>query len=183
MSAYSVLWETKSEKGENMIFQPTLWIKSVLKIDRELLDKYDFKGLILDLDNTLSMHGNPAEEEGVTEWLDYMRELGVKMVVVSNNNSKRVKPLAEKLGLPYIANGWKPLPFGIARARRYLGLPRRNIAVVGDQIFTDVLGGNGCKIRTILVEPFHLENKWTFKLKRKVESLIFDRDFSKLDLK
>lgn len=166
-----------------MLFKPTIWLKSVLGINKELLDKYEIKGLVLDLDNTLSMHGNPAAENGVMDWLDEMRSLGIKMIIVSNNTTKRVAPLAAKLGLDFTANGCKPLTFGVSRAMKKMGLDKRNVAVVGDQIFTDVMCGNFKGVTSILVEPFHLENKWTFKLKRKLESVVFHRDYSKLELK
>jgi len=163
-----------------MIFKPYLWIKNVLSIDKEFLLEHNIKGLILDLDNTLSMHGNPAAEEGIPDWLDKMRELDIKMMVVSNNTHRRVAPLAQKLGLPFISSGAKPLTFGINKAVKQLGLPKENIAVVGDQIFTDVMGGNFAKMKTILVEPFHLEKNILFKIKRVVEGVVFKRDFSKL---
>ena len=145
------------------------------------MNKHGLKGLILDLDNTLSMHGSPAAEAGVEEWLADMRRLGVKMTLVSNNTAKRVAPLARELGLSFIPFGCKPLPFGINKAAKSLGLPKSSIAVVGDQIFTDVTGGNISGIKTILVEPFHMENKLMFKLKRKIESAVFKRDYSKLE--
>ena len=163
-----------------MLFKPTIWVKSVLQIDKQLLNKLRVKGLILDLDNTLSMHGSPAAEMGVTEWLQKMRQLGIKMVVASNNYEKRVAPLSKELGLDFISFGCKPLPFGIRKAGKMLGIPKSQIAIVGDQIFTDVMGGNLSGIRTILVEPFYLEKGMGFKLKRKIESVVFKRDFTKL---
>ena len=87
-----------------MLFRPTFWLKNVFAIDEEFLKRNDVRALVLDLDNTLSMHGNPAAEEGVEEWLAKMRELGVKMRVVSNNTTKRVAPLAARLGLEFTAN-------------------------------------------------------------------------------
>lgn len=163
-----------------MLFKPNIWIKNVLSIDEAFLRKYGIDALILDLDNTLSMHGDPAAEEGIPEWLDSMRAIGLKMVVVSNNTNKRVAPLARKLGLPFIANGAKPLTIGITRALRYLGTDRKRTAVVGDQIFTDVMGGNLAGTITILVEPFHAEKNIFFKLKRAAENLVFRRDKSKM---
>jgi len=162
------------------LFKPDIWIKNIFVIDEFFLNKRGIKGLILDLDNTLSMHGSPAAEDGVEEWLAVMRRLGIKMAVVSNNTSKRVTPLAQKLGLDFIPFGCKPLPFGINKAARRLGIPKKKLAVVGDQIFTDVIGGNLSGITTILVEPFHLENKWSFRLKRGIENAVFKRDYSKL---
>lgn len=166
-----------------MIFKPTFWLKNVLAIDEEFLKKNRVRALVLDMDNTLSMHGNPAAEDGVMEWLDKMRGLGIRMRVVSNNTRKRVAPLAAKLGLEFTANGAKPLTFGVNRAVRAMGVRKRETLVVGDQIFTDVMAGNFAGIRTVLVEPFHLEKTWTFRLKRKAESLVFHRNYDMIKKK
>ena len=163
-----------------MIFKPRIWIKNVLCIDEAFLKDNNIDALILDLDNTLSMHGDPAAEEGIPEWLEKMKALGVPMAVVSNNTKKRVAPLAAKLGLDYTANGAKPLTFGLNKALKKLGTARARTAVVGDQIFTDVMGGNLAKMPTILVEPFHIEKGILFKIKRGAESIVFKRDFDKL---
>ncbi len=166
-----------------MLFKPTFWLKNVMQIDEEFLRRNKVSALVLDMDNTLSMHGSPAAEKGVPEWLEEMRALGIKMRVVSNNTNKRVAPLAAKLGLEFTANGAKPLTFGVTRAIKAMGVSREETLVVGDQIFTDVMAGNLGRIRTVLVEPFYLENTWTFRLKRKLESLVFHRNYSDLELK
>ena len=166
-----------------MVFKPTFWLKNVLAIDEDFLKSNKVRALVLDMDNTLSMHGDPAAEDGVAEWLDKMRSIGINMRVVSNNTKKRVAPLAAKLGLPFTANGAKPLTFGVNRAVREMGVPKSETLVVGDQIFTDVMAGNLAGIRTVLVEPFHLEKTWTFRLKRKAESLVFHRNYDDLELK
>lgn len=155
-------------------------MKNVLSIDEDFIRKNHLRGLILDLDNTLSMHGSPAAEEGVMEWLEEMRRLGIKMTVLSNNTKKRVEPLAKELGLDYISFACKPLTIGISRALKKMRLPKNSVALVGDQIFTDIIGGNLKRMPTILVEPFHMEDKPSFKLKRKLESVLFKRDYSKL---
>ncbi len=162
------------------MFKPKWWMKNVLSIDEDFIIKNHLRGLILDLDNTLSMHGSPAAEEGVMEWLEEMRRLGIKMTVLSNNTKKRVEPLAKELGLEYTAFACKPLTIGISRALKKMRLPKNSVALVGDQIFTDIIGGNLKRMPTILVEPFHMEDKPSFKLKRKLESVLFKRDYSKL---
>lgn len=166
-----------------MLFKPKWWLKSVLDINESFIKQHHLRGLILDLDNTLSMHGSPAAEQGVTEWLREMRRLGMKMIVLSNNTKKRVAPLAKELGLDFISFGCKPLTIGVSRALRKMRLPRKSVALVGDQIFTDIIGGNLRGVNTVLVEPFHLEDKTTFKLKRALESAVFKRDYSKLEKK
>ncbi len=164
-----------------MLFKPTFWLNSVLMIDEDFLRENRVEALVLDLDNTLSMHGDPVPEEGVEDWLDKMRGLGIKMRVVSNNTNRRVAPLAARLGLEFTANGAKPLTFGITRAMKAMGADRNVTLVVGDQIFTDIIAGNLRGARTVLVEPFHLEKTWTFRLKRRLESVVFHRDYSKLE--
>lgn len=160
------------------MFKPKWWLKNVLEIDESFIKENHLRGFILDLDNTLSMHGSPAAEIGVTDWLAEMKRLGMRLLVVSNNTKKRVEPLARELGLDYICFACKPLTIGISRALRKMKLPKNSVALVGDQIFTDVLGGNLRGVPTILVEPFHLENKVTFKLKRKLENIVFKRNFN-----
>ena len=164
-----------------MLFKPTFWLNSVLMIDEDFLRENRVEALVLDLDNTLSMHGDPVPEEGVEDWLDKMRGLGIKMRVVSNNTNRRVAPLAARLGLEFTANGAKPLTFGITRAMKAMGADRNVTLVVGDQIFTDIIAGNLRGVRTVLVEPFHMEKTWTFRLKRRLESVVFHRDYSKLE--
>lgn len=166
-----------------MLFKPTFWLKNVLEIDEKFLSEHNVSAMVLDMDNTLSMHGNPAAEDGVMEWLAKMRSLGIKMRVVSNNTNKRVAPLAAILGLPFTANGAKPLTFGVNRAVKAMGVGKAETLVIGDQIFTDVMAGNLAGIRTVLVEPFHLEKTWTFRLKRRIESLVFHRNYDDLELK
>ena len=166
-----------------MLFKPTFWLKNVLMIDENFLYEHNVSAMVLDMDNTLSMHGNPAAEDGVMEWLEKMRSRGIKMRVVSNNNTKRVAPLAEILGLPFTANGAKPLTFGVNRAVKAMGAKKSETLVIGDQIFTDVMAGNLAGIRTVLVEPFHLEKTWTFRLKRRIESIVFQRNYDDLELK
>ncbi len=178
-----IILEQMFRKGFTMLFKPTYWMKSVLEIDAKFLREQNVRALVLDMDNTLSMHGSPVAEEGVMEWLEKMRRSGIKMRVVSNNIPSRVAPLATSMGLEYTANGAKPLAFGVLRAIKAMRVKPSQTLVVGDQIFTDVLAGNLWGIRTLLVEPFHLENTWTFRLKRRGESIVFHSDYSNLELK
>ncbi len=107
----------------------------------------------------------------------------MKMMVLSNNTKKRVAPLAKELGLDFISFGCKPLTVGVSRALRKMRLPRKSVALVGDQIFTDIIGGNLRGVGTVLVEPFHLEDKRSFKIKRKLESVVFKRDYRKVNFR
>lgn len=152
-----------------MIFKPTYVFKSVSDINLEFLKEKKIKGLILDLDNTLTTHNNPNPAEKVTDWIDNIKQSGIKMMIVSNNNAERVTPFAKNLGLDFVSNGRKPLTIGFKKAQALMEIPFSNIAIVGDQIFTDILGANIKRIRTIYVYPIELESGFFFKLKRFLE--------------
>ena len=159
-----------------MLFKSTIALKSVLDITTELLEDNKIKGLILDLDNTLTTHDNPKPADGVLNWLDVMKKSGVKLMIVSNNHGHRVKPFAEMLGLEFVSEGRKPLSKGINEAQKRMGIPFSQLAVVGDQIFTDILGANLKRIKSIYVKPIEHEKTTFFKIKRKAEKLFLPKD-------
>ena len=154
------------------MFKPKIKLERVTDITPEILKKYNIKSLILDVDNTLSTHHGQVLTDGLTAWLFKMRSHGIKMTVLSNSKAKRLEPFAKKIGLNYISMGLKPLPFGYIRALKRLGSKRKETAIVGDQIFTDVLGGNLVGVKTVLLTPIKLETSLRFKIKRKIEAFL-----------
>lgn len=98
------------------IFRPTYALKKITDITPSALKKRGIKALILDVDNTLTTHNNPTPAEGVPGWIEEMKSAGIKLIIVSNNNTERVTPFAEMLGLHFVPNGAKPLPIGFKRA-------------------------------------------------------------------
>ena len=161
-----------------MIFGPSFVFKSVTDITADFLKEKNIKGLILDLDNTLTTHNNPHPAEKVTDWIEDIKKSGIKMMIVSNNRAERVIPFAQNLGLDFVPNGRKPLATGFKKAQILMKIPFSEIAIVGDQIFTDILGANLKRVRTIYVHPIELESGFFFKIKRFFEKP-FIRKFSK----
>lgn len=151
------------------MFHATVALRSVLQIQPGLLRQYGIRGLMLDLDNTLTTHDNPAPAEGVLSWIGLMRQAGIAMMIVSNNRPHRVQPFAAALGLPFVAEGAKPLPRGFRLAQKRMQLSFSQLAVVGDQIFTDILGANLCGVKSIYVRPIQYENKGFLRVKRWLE--------------
>jgi len=163
-------------KEINMLFKANIALKSVLDITPELLEGNGIKGLILDLDNTLTTHDNPKPADGVLEWIDTMKRAGIKLMIVSNNHDYRVKPFADMLGLQFVSEGRKPLSKGINEAQIRMNIPFSQLAVVGDQLFTDILGANLKRIKSIYVKPIEYEEATFFKIKRKAEKLFLPKD-------
>jgi len=156
-----------------MLLKPDIKLERVTDITLDILKKYNITNLILDVDNTLSTHHGHILTEGLEEWLRIMSVAKIGLIVLSNSKEQRVKPFAEKIGLPFISLGLKPLPFGYFRALKALGSQRKNTAIVGDQIFTDVLGGNIVGVKTLLLTPIKLETTAGFRFKRNIERLVF----------
>ena len=160
-----------------MLFKSTAYFRKVTDITPEFLKKLRVKGLILDIDNTLTTHDNPVPAERVPEWIDLMKKNSIKLVIVSNNHPPRVKPFADMLGIDFVCEGKKPLSKGFKEAVRKIKLPRKNIAAVGDQIFTDVLGANLYGIKMLYTVPIEHEKTMFFKIKRTLEKPFLPKKF------
>jgi len=128
--------------------------------------------LILDVDNTLIDYYKNISEDTIN-WANNLKQNGIKMCILSNSNKKeKVKEVAGKLGLEYAYFGMKPLKRGFKKAKKMLSLENREIAAVGDQIFTDVVGANRMKMFSILVEPIEEKDIFVTLIKRPVENYI-----------
>jgi len=151
------------------IFFPHQRFHSITDISPQSLIIRGFKGIILDVDNTLTTHDNPVPGEGVEKWLADARDTGLRMIILSNNTPERVTPFAEMLGLSFEANGKKPLWSGYIRAMKKLGTSKKETLAIGDQIFTDVLGARLAGIHCIFTDPIEPEHTNFFKFKRWAE--------------
>jgi hypothetical protein len=149
---------------------PTSYAPSVAEIDLVQLAATGFAGVIIDLDNTLVGYRQLAPDDLHARWIIAAREVGLQVVLVTNNATPWAIEVARKLGIPCIPNARKPLPRGFRRALQLLKLPRKAVVVVGDQLFTDVLGAKLCGLAVILVEPLvahdPLNTRWLRHIER-----------------
>lgn len=158
-----------------MKIYPKLYLENTTKITEEIIEDNNIKGIILDVDNTL-IYYNKELLNGVDEWCASLKEKGIKFCIVSNSNNKeKVKQVAGKLGIPFISFGMKPLKRGLKKAQKILGVENKNIAVVGDQIFTDVIGANRLGMLSILVKPLETKDIWITRVKRPFEEAVIKK--------
>ena len=158
-----------------MILYPNIYLDNIKKITFELLEKKNIKGLILDIDNTIIDYDKNILE-GTESWCNNLKQQGIKMCILSNTNKvQKVKKVAEKLKLKYLYFAHKPSKKGFRKAMQILELKPENIAVVGDQIFTDVYGGNRSKMFTILTKPIDTRDIWLTRLKRPFEKIVLKK--------
>ncbi|MBA9025513.1 YqeG family HAD IIIA-type phosphatase [Peribacillus huizhouensis] len=154
------------------LFLPNEHVKSIFEIKPEDLNKKGVKGIITDLDNTLVEWDRPSATPKLIEWFESMRNHGILVTIVSNNNETRVKSFSEPLQIPFISLARKPMRRAFNRAVKQMGIKREEAVVIGDQLMTDVLGGNRGGFHTILVVPVvQTDGFWT-KFNRKIERRI-----------
>lgn len=111
-----------------MLFKITAAFRKASDITPQKLKELGIKGLILDLDNTLTTHDNPVPSDGILEWLDCMKKNNIRLMIVSNNHPPRVKPFADMLGLDFVSEGRKPLTKGFREASQKMNLPKNQLA-------------------------------------------------------
>ncbi len=158
-----------------MILFPKLYLKNVLDISVALLQKENIKGILIDVDNTL-LYLDKTLLKGVEEWVENMKKNEIKMCILSNTNQKdKVKKLGEQLQIPYVYFAKKPLKSGFKKGAKILELPYQQIAVVGDQITTDVWGANRMKMFSILTKPLEEKDIWITKIKRPFDAYIINK--------
>ncbi len=157
------------------VFRPDAYARRLNEVSLDELHARGFRGIIVDLDNTLVGYGQDHFAPEDAAWVAAALAQGFGVCLVSNNFNGRVTRVGEKLGVPAISSALKPLPRGFARALRTLGTPREHTVVVGDQLFTDVFGAKLLGLHTILTEPI-VANDWLgTRILRMLERVLLGR--------
>lgn len=162
-----------------MNIYPDIYVKSVLDISFDMIKQKNIKGLILDVDNTLINYYEKMVD-GAEEWCENLKNKGIKFFIVSNSHKKeKVRKVAEKLKIPYINFAKKPFKKGFLTASKIMQIEPKNIATVGDQLLTDVLGGNSCNMISILVDPVEKKEMIFTAMKRPIERMMLNKYLKK----
>jgi HAD superfamily phosphatase (TIGR01668 family) len=135
------------------ILYPKIYVKTILDVPLETLQNLGIKAFILDLDNTLTEWNSNEVKQEIIEWFACIKAAGYKACILSNNGEQRVITVAQLLDIPYLFRARKPSRRAFYKAIELMQVRPDQTAVIGDQIFTDVLGGNRAGLFTILVSP------------------------------
>lgn len=157
------------------LLRPDDVIGHVHDITPEFLAGRGLRGLLLDLDNTLIPYGSYEERADVMRWAADLRRAGLRLYLLSNARGHRARFWVDKLGFEGVGMAGKPNPRAFRRALGVLGLPPHQVGMVGDQVFTDVLGGNLAGMRTILVQPLALSALPHTRVARRIERAVLKR--------
>ena len=154
---------------------PDLKLHTVYDIDSARLYQRGIRGIIFDIDNTLENHRTATPGKQTAALLRRLQDEGFALCLISNGKKTRVEKFAARLGLPAIGRAGKPLLKNFRAALRIMGTNKASTAIVGDQIFTDIWGGNRAGILTILVDPIEQYENKLFYIKRYFEQFITKR--------
>lgn len=151
---------------------PDLYLDTVYDLDVKKLKNKGINTIITDLDNTLVGWNDPDPDAKLVKWFNMLKKEGFKIAIVSNNGENRVAYFAKQVDLPFISKAQKPRRSPFRRAMELLESTTRETAVLGDQIFTDVLGGNRTGLFTVLVIPINPKEFIGTKVVRQCEKIV-----------
>lgn len=156
-------------------YYPDLYFDSIRHIDINILKERGIKGVILDIDNTLvPMHAKDADENAIS-WVSELQKIGFKVCILSNASLNRVTRFNKEMSVMAIHRAYKPAGKAFLMAAQKMGLEPESIAVIGDQIFTDIYGGNKVNMLTVLVKPIDKKEILYVRLKRHIEKRVLGR--------
>lgn len=157
------------------MFRPHGFAPRISAISLDELSDAGVRGLIIDLDDTLVGYKQPHPDERDAAWIAAAVKRGIKIVIVSNNVRAWVESVAGRLSVGFVHNALKPFPGGFGRALQVLGTKKHETLVIGDQVFTDVLGASLLGLRTILTDPLVIRSDFWMRLLRWFERRVTSR--------
>ncbi|HBE14563.1 MAG TPA: YqeG family HAD IIIA-type phosphatase [Clostridiales bacterium] len=151
---------------------PDCYVKTVTYYSADFFRSRGIRGVLFDIDNTLEPYANPTPSEKTRQYLQSLTDAGIQYGFVSNNHQKRVELFNEQLTAFACWKSGKPSGKALEKARIHFGLPKKNMALIGDQLLTDVWAAKRYGILALLVVPCCKKEAFYIKLKRIIEKPI-----------
>jgi HAD superfamily phosphatase (TIGR01668 family) len=153
--------------------KPDFVLHRISEIPFDWLKKNEIKGILVDLDNTLTSYHSEDIPQDTLTWLYSLIELGIPFLPYSNARRYRIENFCKRFGIDNPGLAIKPLNIGLRRVLRFIKVPGKNLLLIGDQVFTDVLAGKFAGIRTVLVDPVSKTTEFpATKVMRIIERII-----------
>lgn len=150
---------------------PEYMVNACQELSPEYFQRRGICGVILDLDNTIIPWDKQAVPLAIKQWVQSLKKSGISLCLLSNNRTERVADIAAELEVYFVTAALKPLRRGFKSAILIMDLPANQVAVVGDQLYTDILGGNRSGCHTIWVKPLSRQEFLGTKVTRQLEKL------------
>ena len=148
---------------------PDIYQRTITDIDYGRLKEYGIKCLIFDLDNTIALIDETKISASTKKLFEKLRKDFI-IAIVSNNFGKRISGICDPINAPYVSFAMKPLGFGFRKVQREFNLKKEQMCIIGDQLMTDILGGNRFGIYTVLVDPMAEKDLKITSINRRLES-------------
>lgn len=156
------------------MFAPNYLLHDVFEVNEEFIKKNKIKAIIFDIDNTLVGFTVKTPPETIVNYINDLKQKGIKVSIASNNNENRVGLFCKDLSIEHISRACKPLPFSLKKLCKRMGVKAKETALVGDQVFTDSLGANLCGMTSVMVDIIDTKETLSFKIKRALEKPIIN---------
>ena len=159
---------------------PDYLVANVSGLDEEFYKSHGLEAAVFDIDNTLVAHTEPEPPENVLEYFEFLKSIGIKYGIVSNNSIERVESFCKNLGIPYYGKALKPRKKYLKMVLKDLGVKPSKAVLVGDQLFTDIYGGNRMNMLSVMVTAVGEDETGFVSFKRRFEKRILEKNKSKL---
>ncbi|MBE7052366.1 MAG: YqeG family HAD IIIA-type phosphatase [Ruminococcaceae bacterium] len=159
---------------------PDYTVKNVALLDESFYKAHGISAVIFDIDNTLVAHTEPTPPQNVLDYFELLEKWDIKYAIVSNNNHERVHSFCKELGVPYYGKALKPRKKYLKKTMQQLDAVAKETALVGDQLFTDMLGANRMGFLSVLVTAVGEDETSFVSFKRKFEKKILAKNAHKL---
>ena len=156
-------------------YVPDIYQKSIYTIDYNKLKNRGIKCILFDLDNTIVPSNIKEVTRKLKDLFDEIKEQSFHIIIFSNNNKKRLKPFKETLNVDCCSNAMKPFVKKYLMILNEYNYKETEVAIIGDQLCTDILGGNKTGITTILVNPISKKDFFGTKVNRLIEMVIMKK--------
>lgn len=154
-------------------FIPTMYQKNITSINYEKLKSSGIRCILFDLDNTLLKKGDKKLEEKIEKKLILLKK-NFKIIIISNNFKRKISKICSIIDVDFVSFSRKPFTFGFKKVTSRYNLKKEEICIIGDQLVSDILGGNRYGIKTILVDPLGEKDLKITKVNRILETFIFN---------
>ena len=162
------------------MLKPDYYYDTVYDIPYGELWQNNIRGLIFDIDNTIAPYAENCPTAKVTALVKRLQGMGFNVTLLTNNTNKRLECFTTPLGLFGTANALKPLTRGVRKAMRYMKTTRRQTAIIGDQLLSDIWAGKNARITTILIKPLSDKDFAFVRIKRMIEGWLLRRYYGDL---
>jgi HAD superfamily phosphatase (TIGR01668 family) len=156
-------------------FAPHLSLDSVADLTATNLERLGRKALLLDIDGTLKAYRSERVAPETVAWIESLKHADIRLCLVSNGKHHRIERIAQELRVPFVAQAFKPFPFRCRAALRKIDVIPEHAAMIGDQLFADILAGRLAGMLTILVRPMSLDEPCWTRIKRPFERFVLNR--------